>query len=53
MYMEDWKSYLNDFLKLNRLEVLKKGGSISHKIMEAVVKLELKRFLMSAIEHDL
>lgn len=49
MYMADWKSYLNDFLKLNRLEILKSRGSVSHKKMEAVVKKELQKFLTKKI----
>lgn len=45
MYMKDWKSYLHDFLKLNKLQILKNKGSISHQKMEKVVKKEMQRFL--------
>lgn len=45
MYMKDWRSYLDDFLKLNRLEILKGKGSISHEQMELVVTSELKHYL--------
>ena len=49
MYMTDWKSYLDDFLKLNRLEILKNSGSVSHEKMEVVVKKELQNFLTKKI----
>lgn len=44
MYMKDWREYLDNFLKLNKLEILKNKGSISHEEMERVVQLELKRY---------
>lgn len=44
MYMKDWREHLDNFLKLNKLEILKTKGSISHDEMERVVQLELKRF---------
>ena len=34
MYMKDWRQYLDDFLKLNKLEILKNKGSVSHDEME-------------------
>lgn len=44
MYMKDWREHLDDFLKLNKLEILKNKGSVSHEEMERVVQLELKRY---------
>ncbi len=44
MYMKDWREYLDNFLKLNKLEILKTKGSVSHREMERVVSLELKRY---------
>lgn len=45
LYMKDWREYLDDFLKLNKLEILKNKGSISHKEMEKVVSREMKLYL--------
>lgn len=45
MYMKDWRSYLDDFLKLNRLEILKGRGSVSHEQMEKVVSKQLSQYL--------
>lgn len=42
LYMKDWREYLDDFLKLNKLEILKNKGSVSHKEMEKVVSREMK-----------
>ncbi len=44
MYMNDWRSYLDDFLKLNRLEILRNKGSVSHGEMEKVVRREMKNY---------
>lgn len=44
MYMKDWRNYLHGFLKLNKLEILKNKGLISHQKMEKVVKKEMQRF---------
>lgn len=44
MYMADWKERLDEFLKLNRLKVLKDSGKVPHKKMEEVVKRELKKY---------
>ncbi len=41
MYMKDWRQYLDDFLKLNKLEILKNKGSVSHDEMEKIVKKEM------------
>ena len=41
MYMKDWREYLDDFLKLNKLEILKHKGSVSHEEMEKIVKQEM------------
>jgi hypothetical protein len=45
MYMRDWKERLNEFLKLNRLEILTDKGKISHEEMQEKVKNELKKYL--------
>jgi hypothetical protein len=45
MYMKNWKTKLDEFLKLNELEILSNKGGISHEEMEKKVKKELKRFL--------
>lgn len=44
MYMKDWRGHLDDFLKLNKLEILKNKGGISHDKMEQVVKEEMKKY---------
>lgn len=44
MYMKDWREYLDDFLKLNRLEILKNRGAISHEEMEKVVSKEMAQY---------
>jgi len=45
MYMVDWKNRLNEFLHLNRMEILTSKGNISHEKMQKVVKSELKKYL--------
>ncbi|MBI5152326.1 virulence RhuM family protein [Candidatus Peregrinibacteria bacterium] len=45
MRMIDWKRKLDDFLKLNELEILRNSGKISRDEMETVVKKELERYL--------
>ena len=47
MYMADWRGSLDDFLKLNRMEILENSGTVQHKTMEDIVKKELKKY------HDL
>lgn len=44
LYMKDWREYLDDFLKLNKLEILKTKGSVSHEEMEKVVLSEMKLY---------
>ena len=44
MYMKDWREHLNDFLKLNKLEILKSKGSIFHEQMEKIVSREMRRY---------
>ena len=44
LYMKDWKEYLDDFLKLNKLEILKNKGSVSHEEMEKIVLSEIKLY---------
>jgi hypothetical protein len=44
MYMNDWREALDEFLKLNRLELLKSKGLVSHLKMEKFIKTELKKY---------
>lgn len=44
MYMNDWREALDEFLELNRLELLRGKGAISHLKMEKFVKKELKKY---------
>lgn len=44
MYMNDWKKALDEFLELNRLELLRGKGSVSHLKMEKFVKKELRKY---------
>jgi len=44
MYMSDWREALDEFLTLNRLELLKGKGGISHQKMEKFIKKELKKY---------
>lgn len=44
MYMSDWKERLDEFLKLNRMEILTSKGKISHEQMQRKVKAELAEF---------
>ncbi len=44
MYMKDWRQYLDDFLKLNKLEILKHKGAVSHDKMEKIVKKEISNY---------
>lgn len=44
MYMSDWKRKLDEFMKLNDLEILTTKGSISHAEMQKKVKTELVKF---------
>jgi len=46
MYMKDWKERLDEFLKLNRMEILTNKGSISHDKMQTKVKTELNKYLV-------
>lgn len=45
MYMEDWRGRLNEFLKLNRLQILDGKGVVSHVKMQDKVRRELKKYL--------
>lgn len=47
MYMVDWKNSLDDFVRVNKLEVLNDKGKISHEKMEQVVKREIERYVRS------
>lgn len=44
LYMKDWREYLDNFLKLNKLEILKIKGTVSHEEMEKVVSKEIKLY---------
>lgn len=44
MYMNDWKRKLDEFMKLNDLEILTGKGAISHEEMQQKVKAELGKF---------
>lgn len=44
MYMIDWKERLDEFLKLNRMEILTSKGKISHEKMQKKVKAELVKY---------
>lgn len=44
MYMADWKERLDEFLKLNRMDILTSKGKISHEQMQRKVKAELTEF---------
>lgn len=44
MYMADWKERLDEFLKLNRMDILTSRGKISHEQMQRKVKAELAKF---------
>lgn len=44
MYMSDWRGALDEFLRLNRLELLRGKGLVSHQKMEKFVKNELKKY---------
>jgi len=44
MYMSDWKKKLDEFMKLNDLEILTDKGAISHEEMQKIVKAELAKF---------
>lgn len=44
MYMSDWRMALDEFLRLNRLELLQGKGLVSHQKMERFVKNELKKY---------
>jgi hypothetical protein len=44
MYMSDWKRKLDEFMKLNDLEILTDKGAISHEEMQKKVKAELAKF---------
>ncbi|MBI5356994.1 virulence RhuM family protein [Candidatus Collierbacteria bacterium] len=44
MYMSDWREALDEFLTLNRLELLKGKGGISRQKMEKFIRNELKKY---------
>lgn len=44
MYMIDWQERLDEFLKLNRMEILTSKGKISHEKMQKKVRTELEKY---------
>ena len=50
MYMRDWKRKLDEFMKLNDLEILIGKGIISHEKMQKKVKAELVKFNIKQIK---
>lgn len=44
MHMNDWREALDEFLRLNRLELLSRKGLVSHQRMEKFVKCELDKY---------
>jgi len=42
--MQDWSNYLDDILKMNKLEVLWNAWKMSKKQMEKIVEEEIKRY---------
>lgn len=44
MYMSDWKIKLDEFMKLNDLEILIGKGAVTHEEMQKKVKSELIKF---------
>jgi hypothetical protein len=47
MYMADWITKLDDFLKLSERDVLKHAGTVSHEGAVAKAELEFDRFAAS------
>ena len=50
MYMSDWKRKLDEFMKLNDLEILTNKGAISHEEMQKRVKADLAKFNIKQIK---
>ncbi len=44
MYMKDWISKLNAFLKFNEQEILKNTGNISHEVAQALALKEYEKY---------
>lgn len=44
MYMNDWESKLNDFLKFNGRELLKNAGTITAQLAKELAEAEYKRY---------
>lgn len=51
MYMADWKERLDEFLKLNRMDILTSRGKISHEQMQRKVKAELAKFNIKKLKN--
>lgn len=50
MYMSDWKRKLDEFLKLNDLQILVGKEKISHEEMQERVKAELRKYNIKQIK---
>ncbi len=44
MYMKDWVSRLDTFLKLNEQQILGDAGKVSHEIAEALALEEYEKY---------
>lgn len=44
MKMKDWSDFLDDILKMNKLEILENAGKVSKEKMEEIVEKEIKKY---------
>lgn len=44
IYMKDWVDFLNDILKMNKLEILENAGKVSNEKMKEVVEKEIIKY---------
>lgn len=44
MYMKDWVTKLDDFLRISDKEILTHAGKISHEVAAAKAELEFKKY---------
>ena len=44
MYMKDWIGRLNEFLQLNRKDILENAGKISHELAKELAEKEYERY---------
>jgi len=58
MYMKDWISKLDDFLRISEREVLTHAGRVSREVADAKANLEFRRYQelrkndLSRVERD-